>query len=317
VNNGEKINDKKNSWAYHASLRIGESLGKSMPNASSFITEHPVIMDETLYTTLAAGTLTNLEDWHIALFIIMFHQYSLIPDTTVGNTHKYSLFNALLAIKPAANADSVTQSIKNLNRLILGLHDNDAAGELWGGSWGTTNEPTFNSDVNLKEGISNLIIEHFSNGTASLIAENVNIIARCFKHSLCNHANNELPAAQMMLAVGITPFQNLQGGVDTTVDSSATNSAIFTITNSGTGVYTFEVTTAGSGYNKNDTIVVKGSSLGGVDGDSPNGNDATLLVSGSDSSLTSTNVTITGMAVAAPLSNSSIVPLNCPLTLVT
>ena len=96
-----------------------------MPNVSSFITEHPVIMDKTLYTTLTAGDLANLEDWHIALFIIMFHQYSLIPNTTVGNTHKYSLFNALLAIKPGANsvAESVAQSIDNLNRIIQRLHD--------------------------------------------------------------------------------------------------------------------------------------------------------------------------------------------------
>ena len=298
------------SWDHHAALKIGQSLGKSMPNVSSFITEHPVIMDEKLYNILvegktphvitdyvprsndsttvviteyktihdeikkyigkftpvkvmynkplgslephliiggvpqpdkkifyiqqgpwgpntyhlydtkgnaetnvqqlvvseAGGTFTywvdapDLEDWHIALFIIMFHQYSLIPDTTVGNTHKYSLFNALLAIKPAANADSETQSIDNLKRLIRGLHPAEAGHDgkqVWDGLWSTTTttgKPTFKSTVILKEEIRKLIIAHFSNATASLTTDNVNNIAKCFKHSLCNHANNEITA---------------------------------------------------------------------------------------------------------------------------
>ena len=293
------------SWDHHAALKIGQSLGKSMPNVSSFITEHPVIMDEKLYNILvegktphiivindklnggvdlttandytklmssfennigkvmynkapsssatslkikdieppdktifyikqqgtisnavdlyetkdnaetdaqklvvseAGGTFTywvdapDLKDWHIALFIIMFHQYSLIPDTTVGNTHKYSLFNALLAIKPAANADSETQSIDNLKRLIRGLHPAEAGHDgkqVWDGLWSTTTttgKPTFKSTVILKEEIRKLIIAHFSNATASLTTDNVNNIAKCFKHSLCNHANNEITA---------------------------------------------------------------------------------------------------------------------------
>ena len=289
------------SWVHHASLPIGESLGKSMPNASSFITEHPVIMDENLYNILAKGgvdrnvtidgiggtkniiilgqqssvaydtddiakvtynkaasqtgrllingieppdkkifyiktyggiqnqvflyetyndalnntqnitqmsgggglissisTFTHftptydLEDWHIALFIIMFHQYSLLPDTTVGNTHKYSLFNALLAIE--SGTSGYTTSIGNLNRIIQGLH------HTWGdagGLWTSNTAPTFESTVNLKDSISELIIDHFSNGTVPLTVDNVNNIAKCFKHSLCNHANNELPPEEM------------------------------------------------------------------------------------------------------------------------
>ena len=247
VNKGEKINDKKNSWAYHASLPIGESLGKSMPNVSSFITEHPVIMDETLYTTLTAGNLANLEDWHIALFIIMFHQYSLIPDTTVGNTYKYSLFNALLAIKPVADSVSVTQSIKNLNRLIQGLHPGDD------GSGVNYLNATFNSKVILKKTIRNLIKKHFSTAPTPLITDDVNMITTCFKHSLCNHANNELPidsdysvalknSSSVAVSCTLTPKQDLPKQYTITMTNVGGGFLIIIINDTGTGPIQVNIT---------------------------------------------------------------------------
>ena len=81
-------------------------------------------------------------------------------------------------------------------------------------------------------------------------------------------------------------FAGIQGGVRGTVETSVggANSAIFTIHNKGSGLYTFNITTPGSGYNSTnatgdgvaDKIVIKGSTLGGVDG----ANDCTLTVTG-------------------------------------
>jgi hypothetical protein len=91
----------------------------------------------------------------------------------------------------------------------------------------------------------------------------------------------EITVAETALATSDGTFiaAGIQGGVGTTVDSSANKDAVFTVTNPGRGgVYTFTVTTAGSGYTSaavgGETIVVKGSLLGGSDGT----NDATLTV---------------------------------------
>ena len=99
-------------------------------------------------------------------------------------------------------------------------------------------------------------------------------------------------------------YAAIQGGVSGTVETSAAgaNSAIFTIANDGSGAYTYTVTTAGSGYDSStaggETIVIKGSQLGGVDGT----NDATLTVTGSAGSavLSSANVAIAGTPATLP-----------------
>ena len=75
---------------------------------------------------------------------------------------------------------------------------------------------------------------------------------------------------------GTTSYAGLTSTGATVVDSSANKDAVFTITNSLAGHYLFSVTTAGTGYVAGDTIVVKGSLLGGLDGT----NDATLTVIG-------------------------------------
>ena len=64
-----------------------------------------------------------------------------------------------------------------------------------------------------------------------------------------------------------TAFTALQGGVSGTVETSAAgaNSAIITVTNLGDKTYNIKQTTQGTNYVAGDTIVVKGSMLGGVD----------------------------------------------------
>ena len=83
-------------------------------------------------------------------------------------------------------------------------------------------------------------------------------------------------------------FTGLQGGngaVETSI--AGANSAIFTVTDTGTGspcTYAVSITTPGSGYVSQitapETIVVKGTLLGGVDGAPGVGNDCTLTVAG-------------------------------------
>ena len=116
-------------------------------------------------------------------------------------------------------------------------------------------------------------------------------------------------------------FAGLQGGVGDTVETSdaGANTAIFTIHNTGTGAYTFDVTTAGSGYNSAgtaDTIVIKGSNLGGVDGT----NDCTLTVTGAAgaAALSAANVDATGTPAALPSTTSvtCILPEGTGMTIV-
>lgn len=68
--------------------------------------------------------------------------------------------------------------------------------------------------------------------------------------------------------------------------------ATFTITNTA-GTYSVTITQAGSGYADSDTVLIKGSSLGGVDGT----NDATITVTGQTGGNIDT-ATVTGTAAA-------------------
>ena len=69
-----------------------------------------------------------------------------------------------------------------------------------------------------------------------------------------------------------TTFTGLNGiNANDFVGSAAT----FTITNTA-GVYSVAVTQAGTGYADSDTVLIKGSNIGGVDGT----NDATITVTG-------------------------------------
>ena len=111
-----------------------------------------------------------------------------------------------------------------------------------------------------------------------------------------------------LLSAGVlsAPFTGIQGGVGSTVETSASgaNSAIFAITNHGSSSYSFTVTSGGSNYDSStaggESIVVKGSTLGGVDGAPPNGNDCTLAVTGAagSSALSLSNVVATGTPTA-------------------
>ena len=113
---------------------------------------------------------------------------------------------------------------------------------------------------------------------------------------------NIAAAATTIKCDGTTSYTGLQGGVGTTVDTSANDDAIFTITNSLAGHYLFSVTTAGTGYVAGNTITVLGTLLGGA---TP-ANDAVLTVIGAAGigataaeALTAANVMIMGTPVAS------------------